>query len=202
MAKSRGPVCMQWAGLEGLEPELRRYLRRRCRDQNEVDDVVQETLLRAARYRPSLMATERIGGWAQRIACNVLRDRQRHEGRLRRIDFERAGVDRMECAAPDDFGDREQTVRVGGRTLELGVVLQHLERALGRLRAGDRDVLRSFYGGDGDTARAARELGVARRLIKVRLYRARRRLGSLLRQSLSEAPLGPSMDAGNPAGSR
>src|SRR5262249_2916342 len=44
----------RWYGLEELRPLLRNFLRRHCRDGFELEDVVQETLLRAARYRGSL----------------------------------------------------------------------------------------------------------------------------------------------------
>ena len=181
MAKS----IVHWGGLEGLEPELRRYLRRRCRDASEEDDVVQETLLRAARYRPSLLEPDRLGGWSQRIAANVLRDRRRRESRLAGGEWGAAGLDAL--PDPDEGGaEEERLVRVGEVDLELGVVLGHLERALRGLRERDRRVLRSYYQRGGGTARVARELGIARGLVKVRLYRARQRLGVALRQRLAE----------------
>jgi RNA polymerase sigma-70 factor (ECF subfamily) len=182
MAKS----IVHWGGLEGLEPELRRYLRRRCRDASEEDDVVQETLLRAARYRPSLLEPDRLGGWSQRIAANVLRDRRRRESRLARAECGAAGLDALPDPV-DCVADEERLIRVGGLELELGVMLGHLERALRGLRERDRRVLRSYYQGGGETARVARELGIARGLVKVRLYRARQRLGVALRQRLAEA---------------
>lgn len=186
MAKS----TVQWGGLERLEPELRRYLRRRCRDASEEDDVVQETLLRAARYRPSLLEPDRLGGWSQRIAANVLRDRRRRESRLARAEGGPAGLEALVDPA-DDGVEEERLVRVGEVELELGVVLAHLERALRGLRERDRRVLRSYYQREGGTARVARELAIPRSLVKVRLYRARQRLGIALRQRLAEArPVG------------
>jgi len=181
---------VHWGGLEGLEPELRRYLRRRCRDASELDDVVQETLLRAARYRPSLVASERLEGWTQRIAANVLRDQRRREARLRRVDAEGHLLEHLQSQEVSPWDVEGAThVRVGDVSLDIGVVLGHLEGALGALREGDRRVLRSYYRRDGGTLRTARELGIARRLVKVRLYRARQRLGQVLRQRLAEARL-------------
>jgi DNA-directed RNA polymerase specialized sigma24 family protein len=72
---------LRWSGLEELRPSLQRLLARRCRDAAELDDVVQETLLRAARYRAKLSERERLRGWAMRIAINVLRDRVRRRER-------------------------------------------------------------------------------------------------------------------------
>ena len=181
---------VHWGGLEGLEPELRRYLQRRCRDASEMDDVVQETLLRAARYRPGLIESERLGGWTQRIAANVLRDLRRRETRLRRVDPEVRPLDHIQSSeAPLWEVQGERHVRVGDVSLELGLVLDHLEGALGVLREGDRRVLRSYYQRECCAVRTARELGIARRLVKVRLYRARQRLGQALRQRLAEARL-------------
>jgi RNA polymerase sigma-70 factor (ECF subfamily) len=183
---------VHWNGLEGLEPELRRYLRRRCRDASEADDVVQETLLRAARYRPGLVEPQRIHGWIQRIAANVLRDLRRREGRHGRVEVDGwRGLDRLQGRepAPGEV-DQEAYLRVGGLALERGMLLEHLACVLGMLRDGDRRVLSSYYHGEGSSARAALELGIARRLVKVRLYRARQRLSRMLRQRLAEAEVG------------
>ena len=148
---------VHWTGLEGLEPELRRYLRRRCRDASEADDVVQETLLRAARYRPGLVEPQRIHGWIQRIAANVLRDQRRREGRQGRVELDGwRGLDRLQGRelAPGD-AEQEAYVRVEGLALERGMLLEHLASVLGMLRDGDRRVLSCYYDGEGSSARAA-----------------------------------------------
>lgn len=185
---------VHWAGLDGLEPELRRYLRRRCRDASETDDVVQETLLRAARYRPGLAEPRRIHGWIQRIAANVLRDQRRREGRERRFELDGSrGLDRLQGREPaPGEADQEAYVRVGELALERGMLLEQLSSVLGMLRDGDRRVLSSYYAGEGSAARAARELGIDRHLVKVRLYRARQRLSRMLRQRLADGQIGAS----------
>ena len=60
-------VC--WTGLAEMEPLVRVYARRRCKDSHELDDIVQETLLRAARYRPRLLDGQKLKGWTLRIAA-------------------------------------------------------------------------------------------------------------------------------------
>jgi RNA polymerase sigma-70 factor (ECF subfamily) len=182
---------VHWKGLEGLEPELRRYLKRRCRDASETDDVIQETLLRAARYRPGLHEHQRIQGWVQRIATNVLRDQRRREGRLCQVrDEEAQPLEQLQGreGAPGEL-DPEDYLRVGGVAFERGTLLEQLTGAMDKLRDGDRRVLESYYHG-GSSQCAARELGIARRLVKVRLYRARQRLSRLLRQQLAADRVG------------
>jgi RNA polymerase sigma-70 factor (ECF subfamily) len=177
---------VHWKGLEGLEPELRRYLKRRCRDASETDDVIQETFLRAARYRPSLHEHQRIQGWIQRIATNVLRDLRRREGRLCQVrDDQSQPLEQLQGreSVPGEI-EPDAYLRVGDAAFERGTLLEHLSGALAKLRDGDRRVLQSYYAG-GSSLCAARELGIARRLVKVRLYRARQRLSRVMRQQIA-----------------
>ena len=53
------------------------------------------------------------------------------------------------------------------------------------LRPDDRRVLGSFYGGAGSCRETARECAIPVHLVKVRLYRARKRLTRALRRGLS-----------------
>lgn len=181
-----------WGGLEGLERELRQFLARRCRDDSEVDDVIQETYLRAARYRHALQAPGKLRGWATRIAANVLRDVQRRECRLPRADLRDASLDLFEGGEPDPAGGRVQDpVRIDGAWWPRALALEGLARALGDLREEDRKVLTSFYGGGLCSERTARDCGLPRPLVKVRLFRARGRLKRrILTRSLAEVERG------------
>lgn len=172
-----------WSGLQDLEPVLRGYLGRRCRDDSEVDDVIQETLLRAARYRGSLADPARLRGWALRIASNVLRDYVRRECRLKRAEMTEEGLDNLEGRepAPEEGGDDLEFV-LGQLVVERPAALHHLERALEELRQDDRRVLQSFYGGRQCCSVTAVECDIPRGLVKVRLFRARKRLGRVLRR--------------------
>ena len=166
-----------WAGLVELERELRAFLGRRCRDESELDDVVQETFLRAARFRASVHDTRNLRGWTLRIGGNVLRDRQRRESRLPRqaapggLDLELLGDPREALAR-----DPERAVRVGDRWVASDDAVEVLRAALARLGEHDRAVLAAYYGRGASTAEIALELGLPRELVKVRLFRARRRL--------------------------
>jgi len=175
----------QWSGLTELEPALRSFLESRCRDGSEVDDVIQETLLRAARYRSSLADPARLRGWTLRIAGNVLRDHMRRECRLPRVEAGDEWLATLQGNEPDPGGQGEHLSLSGaGMVLEKAELLDHMEVALDDLRRSDRQVLWSYYGGSPSCSRTARELKIPAELVKVRLFRARRRLLRALQERL------------------
>ncbi len=178
-----------WNGLDELRPALYAYLTRRCRDWSEVEDVAQETLLRAARYRRSLASDELLRPWALRIAGNVLADHVRREQRVQRETGELAlaslGVDERDPAAA---GEAEAELSVGNWRSTRGAALGHMCRALAGLRAADQRVLWSYYGGRRSCRDTARECGIEPALVKVRLFRARRRLLRHLRRRIALDP--------------
>jgi len=171
-----------WSGLECLREDLQRFLVRRCRDDSEVDDVVQETLLRAARYRRGLRDRQRLKGWAMRIAGNVLADHVRRDQRDRR-----RGVDELvdSLEAPTEEVDVDVWVQCGSWLVEKSEALALLEGELADLRPEDRLVLTSFYGGRQSCRDTAMECGIPGDLVKARLFRARRRLLRALRRRFS-----------------
>jgi RNA polymerase sigma-70 factor (ECF subfamily) len=187
-----------WRGLKDLEPVLRGYLARRCRDENEIDDVIQETFLRAARYRSSLADPLRLRGWALRIASNVLNDHARREARSRSCELAETWLDALEGRESDPSGaDDEPILALGDAVFARESLLGQLEVALNGLRHSDRRVLESYYAGGQSCAATAVECGIPPPLVKVRLFRARRRLGRALRTRLgAAAPPGGDRQAG------
>ena len=166
-----------WGGLEELRPLLRQYLARRCRDESEIDDVIQESMLRAARYRKSLGDPARLRAWALQIARNVLRDHVRRETRLPRAEACDSAFESLEGRerAPGNFDDDPQLC-VEGEVMDEERALKHLDGALRQLRFDDQFVLSTFYAGDGSSSETARVCEIAPDLVKVRLFRARKRL--------------------------
>jgi RNA polymerase sigma-70 factor, ECF subfamily len=157
-----------WSGLAELRPAVRDFLFRRCRDESEAEDIAQDTLIRASRYRGSLAEAQRLRPWLLRIALNVLRDHVRRERRLPRVEADHEILDRIE-GREDVPGDVREDVQVEleGALVEKPRVLVQLWDAKNRLRRRDRLVLE-----------------IPRDLVKVRLFRARRRLHRALRSSL------------------
>jgi len=169
-----------WDGLEELRDVLRAFLRRDCTDDNEVDDVIQETFLRAARHRTQL-EPRRLKPWAMRIAQNVLVDVRR---RGRRIACSQGELDALEAREEPD-PPPEAPLQVGGWLVERDAALGHLKGALSGLAEADRRVLGSFYGGGESCRTTASECEIPAHLVKVRLFRARKRLWRALRQRLA-----------------
>lgn len=174
LAPDRSPtVHYLWQSIESLEPSLRRFLGTRCRNDHEIDDVIQETFLRAARYRGSLKDLDKLRPWAFRIAANVLADRMRKEARLRGIASEAYPGANLTHWEHEEHGE---TIDIGGYGEPREDVLRVLEGALAGLRSRDRDLIESFYGGAGSCRETADSCEVPEHVVKVRLYRARTRL--------------------------
>ena len=176
-------VLDDWTGLEELRGELRGFLARRCNDENELEDVIQETYLRAVRYRES-SEVRRLRSWTFSIARNVLRDRRRRQERFQSLACdERAGEPELVAEEPDD----EPLFHLGRWTLDRETAARHLGEAFAGLRAEDQRVLDSFYRG-GECSRAtARDCAIPQHLVKIRLFRARKRLLRALRRRLALA---------------
>ncbi len=179
-------ACRQsptWTDLGDLRPIVVAYLGRYTRDDAEIDDVVQEAMLRAARFRIHLTGPERLRPWLLRIALNVLRDRMRRERRLPRADHDDEIFDTLE-GREEIPGDPpgEMRMALSGQLVERCAVFEHLEAAIAGLRPADRDVLAAWYGDDVPRGRASRVCERAPRMAKVRVFRARRRLTRALIQ--------------------
>lgn len=70
--------AVAWRALEG---QLRPFLARRLSQPSDVDDVLQETLLRVHTGLPTVRDEERFGPWVYRVARNALADHLRARAR-------------------------------------------------------------------------------------------------------------------------
>ena len=176
----RGPGELCWHGLEPLRDPLRKFLAQRCRDESEADDIIQETFLRAARYRGGLAHPGRLRSWVMRIASNVFRDTAARScrGPLVVDDEALERVEGREVAPGED--PREEWLEVAGEWMDRDVLVRLLRTVMATLKADDRDVLSEYYRGGESCATTAAVCGIPRGLVKVRLFRARRRLEQLL----------------------
>lgn len=166
-----------WSGLVELRPALRRFVGRRCRDDGEAEDIVQEALIRAWRYRGGLIDAARLRPWLLRIALNVFRDHVRREKRLPRVDVEPELFDRLEGREDVPGEPRvEPQVEVEGASVGRPRVLDHILDARETLRDHDRDLLDSYYDEGRSCSETAQVCEIPVHLVKVRLYRARHRL--------------------------
>jgi RNA polymerase sigma-70 factor, ECF subfamily len=136
---------------------------RYARHPADVEDIAQEALIRAWRYRDSLRDRERVHSWLARIVRNeAVRDasRQRPEPTL---------------VTTDVGADDERMARIAGSA--------DLHQCLDRLEADERQLLRLRYEDDLTQAAIARLLGMPEGTVKVRLHRARGKLRKLLSES-------------------
>jgi RNA polymerase sigma-70 factor, ECF subfamily len=108
-------------------------------NEHDAEDVVQEALLKAYRSLDRFEDRSQVGSWLYRIAANcafdVLRRRQRRDGRLESLDGEDAPEPQAETPGPDRLA-------LGGD------VRRHLDTALDTMSPRERAafVLRHFEG--------------------------------------------------------
>jgi RNA polymerase sigma factor (sigma-70 family) len=141
-----------------------RVASRHARSAAEADDITQEALLNAWRFRDSLREGERAAGWLARITVNEAhRRRPRLEG-LPLDDLER------EAGAEDD-------------RIEAAAERVTIAAAIAELAEGDRLLLRLRYEDDLTHAAIASRLGMPVGTVKVRLHRARLKLHRALEGS-------------------
>ncbi len=155
--------------------------RRRARQAQDVDDIVQETFTRAFADLDRLRTPEAFPGWAARIAGNVAADLHRHEGRERPVAIPADAIlDRnADPAAVSQARDQSS------RTIE----------GLRDLPARDREalVLRDAYALE--VAEIARRLQLTRGATRSLLTRARRRAAVALSGALVWLPAAAALRA-------
>jgi RNA polymerase sigma-70 factor (ECF subfamily) len=141
------------------------YLSRMTGDRRLADDLLQETYYRFLRASNSCADDAHRRNYLFRIATNLVHD---HHRRLQPHRFE--AVDDHDPPAPDTTGD--SAARTARRI--------DLARAMDRLKPRERDLLWLAYANGSSHEEIASSLGLKTASIKGLLFRARRRLASLL----------------------
>lgn len=181
------PPLAAWDGLHELRTDLERYLTTRCGDPHDVEDAVQESFIRAARYRRGQSVPGGLRPWLFRIGANVVADGHRGD-RQRMVALSDEASLLLESRDPTpEVAVDEDEVECGLWTLGLSRARGLLDRALAALAEHDRTVLRGVYIDALSREAVARRLGVGPELVKVRLFRAKRRLRSALRRQMEVA---------------
>ena len=150
-----------------LSSRLRAYLRRRLTAQpDEVEDLVQETLLALHLQRGTYDSSLPVSAWAVAIARHKLIDAWRRRGRRDALHDAFEDVDEALLASePDD----------GGAKRDLGVLLSDLPEA-----QRQAIVLTKLEGLS--VAEAAASTGASESAIKVQVHRGLKRLAELVRR--------------------
>lgn len=185
-----------WKDLGELQPLVRAFLRPRVRDVNDLEDVLQDALLRAARFRAGEGEPDKLQAWILRIAENSLSDYRRRRLRLPVREVDADVLDGFEGREPPPGDEAELSrLELADHPYARSELLACVGTALRELDDEDQDVLDNFYGGAGRCREVARELELEPELVKSRLHRARQRLSSLVQRRLTDA-------AANDAGAR
>ena len=152
---------------------LRRVARRCLRNHDEIDDLVQETVLKAYAGRDSLRDTAKFNRWIAGIARNTA------------FEWNRRALYRNEREAPmeelielPDF--RTLHFKALHDALEEKEAREQLHRAMGRLNRDDREMLRDRYFDDASYRELQQKYGLSYSAVGFRLHRAKARLRRLL----------------------
>ena len=176
-----------WRELEELRPILRGFLRRGLRDDNDVEDILQETLLRAARHRARQGDPEFLTAWLLRIAENTLKDHLRKQRRRPVVQGEQEFLDSFEGRESTPGEEREvDRLQIESISLERQRLFDCLGRSMRRLNEEDQMVLDSYYSSPACCREIARALDAAPERVKSRLFRARRKLWRIVLDELPE----------------
>jgi RNA polymerase sigma-70 factor (ECF subfamily) len=152
--------------LELMAQRMRGYFRRRMRDApQDVEDLVQETLLAVHLHRDTFESAMPVTVWLHAIARHKLIDLWRRQGR-----------DSMVLLPVDDIGELEHPAAsdAGEPTRDLALLLERLPAAQ------RRSIIDTKIQGL-TVAEAAQSAGVSEASVKVNVHRGLRRLALFIR---------------------
>ena len=162
MANGRDRFQFDEAALAQIE-NIRRIGLRRLHNKNEIDDFVQETLLRAFSKRSQLRSEAKFEAWIAAIARNLAREWNRAYHRRKRAEASGKTTEAVDSRNPLD-------------ALEKAEERELLKRAMARLNDSDREILRARYLDDASYAELQERYGLSYSAVGQRLHRAKRRL--------------------------
>ena len=162
---------------------IERYIRGIVRDAAVAEDLTQETLLRAHQKLATLEDGSRLASWLYRIATNICYDRFRRssaEGKSRSLDDEADG---------DQAAGRLPALADAGPRLDKVMEQKEMSACVQRYLADLPDSYRAvilLHDAIGLTnPEIAEMLGVSLATVKIRVHRAREKLGAALREACS-----------------
>jgi RNA polymerase sigma-70 factor (ECF subfamily) len=139
---------------------------RRIVGENDAPDVAQDALLRAYHHRDQFRGDSRYHSWLFKIATSVSLSYLRRQ--RRRITVAETSEHETEMMAADAMSPEELVARAQEH--------DRLRQEISRLAPGYADVLRLRFEKDMTEEAVARKLGMTVANVKIRAFRARRRL--------------------------
>lgn len=163
------------------------FLKRHCHDEHLAEDLAHDALLRAVRHAPSIGRVRCLGAWLQQIAANVHRDHIRKQSRYADTAAANDSLDALSSRETSPaHSDRDQTVFCVAEThISADELFDEVGAVLPALPERDRRMLSAYYL-QGDSLRETAERNeVTADLVKVWLFRARRRLEAAVESRLA-----------------
>jgi RNA polymerase sigma-70 factor, ECF subfamily len=156
-------------------PKVQRMIRRIVRNESDVDDVVQEALLKAFMHLRHFRGEARFGTWFYRIAAN----QAIHLHRISRT-WRFVNIDDIQRPVRDPLASAEER-------LEKVELHQQVNESIAHLPAGFRAAVWLFHFEGLSVIETAQRLGLSEAGTKTRLIRARARLGKMLKSSVTQS---------------
>jgi RNA polymerase sigma-70 factor, ECF subfamily len=147
---------------------------------DHVEDTLQEVFLRVYRSLPSFGHQSGFGPWLSVIAVRTCYDFWREKYKSRELTMSSLSEEQEAWLTSSLLLDSEERVRERGRQKEAGEILSRL---LNSISAGDRIVMELVYLEEHSLKEASDLLGWSVANVKVRLFRARRKLRKMLERT-------------------
>ena len=168
--------------LERNRPRVTAFVRGKVFDTLVVDDLVQETMLRAWVGVRSFAGESSFGTWLHAIARNVCIDHIRRSGRKREVPFDDAVSDAARRATAPMDRVPDARLRPADRAAADAQFRGELERALGGLPTGQREAFVMRGGLELKFAEIAERVGIGVPTAKSRVRYAVERLQEALEE--------------------
>lgn len=155
----------QEALVKAFSPMVFRLISRFFRNREDVEDLAQDVFVKMFGRIDQVRPDENFPGWLQRVAVNTCYDELR-KTRRRRIALETFGPHEMaertvvQPQEPEDFGKARQALQALDPKLRVPLVLKEVEEM--------------------SVEEIARTMGITQTNVKVRLFRARKKLAASL----------------------
>ncbi|WP_420399016.1 RNA polymerase sigma factor [Flagellimonas sp.] len=146
---------------------------RTLKNREEAEEVAQDTFIKVFKSLKNFKGDAKLSSWIYRIAYNTCLDRvKKHKKELKNTPIEEV---------------RSEAVMEMGNALDRMVMQERAEtikRCIQQLSAVDAALLTLFYFEEKDLKEMAKALNLSANTAKVKLFRARNRLGAILKKQL------------------
>jgi len=178
---SRGDQVAARTLMEHWHPMVAAIIRRHCINADDWADLEQETFVSVFRALPDFRPVQPVEHWISRIALNTCRQRWRSQSRRPEVRWSDLSEGEQQV-----FNEAKQAGELVGdiaATDARSVMLRLMES----LSAEDRLVLTLLHLEEKSVAEIAALTGMNRVLVKVRAFRARKRLQAMLSKLAGES---------------